>query len=373
MFFVRNLRHTARSKSTVVSICFFIISLILIRHLYSKTKEKKQLYFEQTSFQSNQIDTGDDSIFSIDTQSSKQTQSNLFARYSSDEHLRSLLEQHSNSLKQIIVTIIGGDSYSLFAWDWYERMHEVSNTSNKCHCFIVAMDEISVVLSIKQKIPVFYSTFTFEQQSQWTNILEARQHSLYRVGHAKFSTAARIARLGYSVFLSEMDVFWYINNDERKYDDENRFVLYSRRACPLDHLKKPMEAYDLQISDHFGSHPRVNIGLFFVRSTQASIEFFAYVSEFWIRYGKGAYLSDQRVLDALLKNYDRLDRTYLKAVKPVPSMNWTTHAFDGYFSHFMTDGSAFFLFDRASQIGMRSKKFHGDAQTKFFTVTVSDS
>ncbi len=133
---------------------------------------------------------------------------NIFAQYSSDEHLRSLLRKQANSLGQVIVTITGGDSYSIFAWDWYERMLEVSNDTKNCHCFIIAMDEIAVVLAIQQNVPVFYSTFSFEQQMQWINTIEARQHSLYRVGHAKFDSAARIVRLGYSVMLSEMDVFW---------------------------------------------------------------------------------------------------------------------------------------------------------------------
>lgn len=138
-------------------------------------------------------------------------------------------------------------------------------------------------------------------------------------------------------------------------------------------MKKPIDIYDLQISDHFGSHPRINIGLFFVRSTNASIEFFSYVAKFWLNYGKGGYLSDQRTLDALLKNYDRLDKTYLKAVKAVPSLNWTTHAFGNHFSHFMTDGSAFILFNQAAKLGTRSKKYHGSANAKLFTVTISNS
>jgi hypothetical protein len=135
-------------------------------------------------------------------------ENNLFAQYSSDEHLLGVLRQQADSLKQVIVTIIGGDSYSLFAWDWYERMSQISNSSTNCHCFIVAMDEIAAVLAVKQGIPVYYMTFSFEEQTQWTNIIEARQHSLFRVGHAKFSAAAKIARLGYSVVMSEMDVFW---------------------------------------------------------------------------------------------------------------------------------------------------------------------
>lgn len=88
-------------------------------------------------------------------------------------------------------------------------MHEISNKTDKCNCFVVAMDEVAVVLAIKQGVPVYYSTFSFEQQMQWINTIEARQHSLYRVGHAKFHTAAKIVQLGYSVVLSEMDVFWY--------------------------------------------------------------------------------------------------------------------------------------------------------------------
>jgi hypothetical protein len=150
-------------------------------------------------------------------------------------------------------------------------------------------------------------------------------------------------------------------------------MLCIRRANPLHHLKQPIDSYDLQISDHFGSHPRVNIGLFYVRSTNASIEFFSYVAEFWLRYGKGGYLSDQRVLDALLKNYDRIDKTYLKAVKPVPSLNWTTHAFGNHFSHLMTDGSAFALFDIAEKLGIRSKKYYGNENSKYFTVTISNT
>ena len=140
----------------------------------------------------------------------------------------------------------------------------------------------------------------------------------------------------------------------------------------MDHLKSPADVYDLQISDHFGSHPRVNIGVFFVRSSDASRAFLTHVADFWLRYGKGAYLSDQRVMDALLKNYDRLDRTYSKVVKSAPSLNWTTHAFGMHFSHLMTDGSAFILFNQAANIGIRSKKFYGDVNSKFFTVTVLD-
>jgi hypothetical protein len=132
-----------------------------------------------------------------------------FVKYSSDEHLLSLLRQQSNKLKQVIITIIGGDGYSLFTWDWYERMLELSDNKKNCHCFIVAMDEIAVVLAVKQNVPVYYSTFTFDQQLKWINAIEVRQHSLYRVGHAKFDTSAKIVRMGYSVVLSEMDVFWY--------------------------------------------------------------------------------------------------------------------------------------------------------------------
>jgi hypothetical protein len=134
-----------------------------------------------------------------------------------------------------------------------------------------------------------------------------------------------------------------------------------------------VDTYDLQISDHFGSHPRVNIGLFYVRATNASIAFFTYVAEFWLRHGKGSFLSDQRTLDALLKNYDHLDRTYLRAVPPTPSLNWTTHAFGFHFSHLMTDGSAFILFNRAAKLEIRSKKYHGNENSKYFTVTVSNT
>jgi hypothetical protein len=142
---------------------------------------------------------------------------------------------------------------------------------------------------------------------------------------------------------------------------------------PLHHLKQPYYVYDFQISHHYGSHPRVNIGLFFARSTEASISFFSHVAEFWLRYGKGGYLSDQRVLDALLNNYDQLDKTYLKAMKPLSlTLNWTTHDFGNHFSHLMTDGSAFILFNRAAQVGIRSKKYYGDPTKKFFTVTVTD-
>jgi hypothetical protein len=144
---------------------------------------------------------------------------------------------------------------------------------------------------------------------------------------------------------------------------------------PFDHLKQPLNSYDLQISHHYGAHPRVNIGVFFVRSSNASILFFSHVAEFWLRYGKGAFLSDQRVFDALLNNYDQLDKTYLKAMKPIipPSFNWTTHDFGNHFSHMMTDGSAFILFNQAARFGTRSKKFHGTTDTKFLTVTVANT
>ncbi|CAF3114885.1 unnamed protein product [Rotaria sp. Silwood2] len=290
----------------------------------------------------------------IHTEEKSTKSENPFVKYSSDEHLRSLLRKQSNSLGQVIVTIIGGDSYSLFAWDWYERMLEISNDTNNCHCFFIAMDEVAVILAVKQDAPVYYSTFSFDDQMQWINTIEARQHSLYRVGHAKFNTPAKIVRMGYSVMLSEMDVFWKKN--------------------PLDYLQQPLNTYDFEISHHYGAHPRINIGVFFVRSTNASILLFSHVAEFWLRYGKGGFLSDQRVLDALLNNYDRLDKTYLKAMKPMPILllNWTKHDFGNQFSHLMTDGSAFVLFNQAAKIGKRSKKFYGETKPKFFTVTVEN-
>ncbi|CAF3342877.1 unnamed protein product [Rotaria socialis] len=382
MFYFRGMRHGVRSYSTFILIFTTIASTSLALHLYRKNSYRKELTQNissaavvqpkilatsitatattttttttTTTEKTTHTDPPKPIVTSvIDQQPVINIEKNVFAKYSSDEHLLSLLQQQSNTLKQVIITIIGGDSYSLFAWDWYERIHAISNNTDKCHCFIVAMDEVSVVLATQQGIPVYYSTFTFEQQIKWINTIETRQHSLYRVGHAKFQTAAKIVAMGYSVVLSEMDVFW--------------------RANPLEHLKKPIDIYDLQISDHFGSHPRVNIGLFFVRSTNSSIEFFSYAATFWLNYGKGAYLSDQRVLDALLKNYDRLDRTYLKAVKPFPSLNWTTHAFGNHFSHLMTDGNAFILFNQAAKLGIRSKKYHGSVNGKFFTVTVPNT
>ena len=142
----------------------------------------------------------------------------------------------------------------------------------------------------------------------------------------------------------------------------------------LNYLKQPSAIYDLQISHHYGAHPRVNIGLFFVRSSKASIVFFSNVADFWMRYGKGGYLSDQRVLDALLKNYDRLDKTYLKAMGSLSlsSLNWTKHDFGNHFAHLMTDGSAFTLFNQVAKLGKRSKKFYGETKARFFTVTITN-
>jgi hypothetical protein len=108
----------------------------------------------------------------------------------------------------------------------------------------------------------------------------------------------------------------------------------------------------------------------FERATNAS---FTYVAQFWLQYGKGSFLSDQRTLDALLKNSDRLDRTYLRAVPPTPSLNWTTHAFGFHFSHLMTDGSAFRLFNQVTKLEIRSKKYHGNENSKYFTVKVSNT
>lgn len=151
-------------------------------------------------------------------------------------------------------------------------------------------------------------------------------------------------------------------------------MMIIRRQNPLDYLKQPSHAYDFQISHHYGAHPRVNIGVFYSRSTKALIEFFDYVAEFWLRYGKGGYLSDQRVLDALLYNYDRLDKTYTNAMKPLPlAFNWTTHDFGNHYGHLMTDGSAFILFSQAAKVGLRSKKFYGDTKSKYFTVTVTNA
>ncbi|CAF0986200.1 unnamed protein product [Rotaria sordida] len=343
----------------IITVCMTFISF----HLYQKEKSRQQLTqmiqpvtakispLISTTLNIEKIATKDSTI----TTEEKSTKNeNLFVKYSSDDYLRSLLRKQSNSLGQVIVTIIGGDSYSLFAWDWYERMLEISNDTNNCHCFVIAMDEIAVILALKQNIPVYYSTFSFNHQMQWINTIEVRQHSLYRVGHAKFDTPAKIVQMGYSVIISEMDVFWKKNL--------------------LDYLKQPLDIYDLQISHHYGSHPRVNIGLFFVQSTNASILFFSYIAEFWIRYGKSGFLSDQRVLDALLNNYDRLDKTYLKAMKPISSLlfNWTTHDFGNHYSHLMTDGSAFVLFNQAAKYGIRSKKFYGEIKPKFFTVTIEN-
>ena len=141
----------------------------------------------------------------------------------------------------------------------------------------------------------------------------------------------------------------------------------------MNYLKDPVNVYDLQISHHYGAHPRVNIGLFYARSSPASITFFGHVAEFWLRYGKGGYLADQRVLDALLNNYDKIDKTYLNALKPLPlTLNWTTHGFGDHFGHLMTDGSAFVLFERAAKEGLRSTKFYGNQTKKYFTVNITN-
>ena len=131
-----------------------------------------------------------------------------FSYFSNDKHLRSLLTQQANQNAQVIATIVGVDAYSLFTWDWYERMLELSNDTGNCHCFVIAIDEIDVILALRQGVPVYYSTFPFDTQLRWINVIEARQHVLYREGHAKFQTTAKIVQMGYAVFISEMDVFW---------------------------------------------------------------------------------------------------------------------------------------------------------------------
>ena len=142
----------------------------------------------------------------------------------------------------------------------------------------------------------------------------------------------------------------------------------------MDYLRNASDGYDLQISHHYGSHPRVNIGLFYIQSTPTAIEYFNHAAQFWLRFGKGGYLSDQRVLDALLNNYDKLDSTYLRALKPLSplKLKWTTHDFGNHFSHMMTDGSAFILFQQAAKFDTRSMKFHGTNRSKFFTVTINN-
>lgn len=240
------MRHGVRSRSTIVWILIFIVSGLLFFRIYQRNNESIVREHSSPSISSNlktdqiQISTskstretsstGTSRFLFIDHQSNRwvffsetikpfvrptvsplagdQQNSNLISKYSSDEYLLALLRQQANPANQVIVTIIGGDSYSLFTWDWYERMFEISPNSSNCYCFVVAMDEIALILATKEGIPVFYSTFTFAQQTKWINSIEARQHSLYRVGHAKFSIAAKVAQLGYSVLLSEMDVFW---------------------------------------------------------------------------------------------------------------------------------------------------------------------
>ncbi|CAF0960871.1 unnamed protein product [Adineta ricciae] len=345
-------RCTSRSHLALgVIVILLFLSFISFN---SYTRELRQRVTSITDSNSEPLTVDPQKVEISDTKE-QETKENKYSfyQYATEQHLRSLLRKQANSRGQVIITIIGGDSYSLFAWDWYERMLEVSNDTNNCHCFVVAMDEIAVIFAVQRDIPVYFSTFSLKHQMKWKNTIETRQHSLYRVGHAKFDTSARIVRLGYSVILSELDVFWKHNL--------------------LDYLKPPIDTYDLQISHHYGAHPRVNIGLFYVRCSNTSVAFFSYVAEFWIRYGKGGYLSDQRVLDALLNNYDRLDKTYLRAMKPKSplTLNWTTHDFGNHFSHFMTDGSAFVLFNQAAKIGRRSKLFHGEVKPKFFTVTVA--
>lgn len=60
-------------------------------------------------------------------------------------------------------------------------------------------------------------------------------------------------------------------------------------------------------------------------------------------------------------------------MKPSPSINWTTHIFDTQFSHLMTDGSAFILFNQAAKLGIRSRKYYGNENTKYFTVTIPNT
>jgi hypothetical protein len=151
-------------------------------------------------------------------------------------------------------------------------------------------------------------------------------------------------------------------------------VFTYRGANPFDQLKQPLDTYDFQISDHAGSHARVNIGIFFARPTKASTTFFAHVAQFWIRYGKGPRITDQRVLDAMLNNYDKLQPIYRRVSGgvPPPSLNWTTHSFGSQVSHMMVEGSAFYVFDQAARLDLRSKKFYGGLKAKYFTVTITD-
>jgi hypothetical protein len=38
----------------------------------------------------------------------------------------------------------------------------------------------------------------------------------------------------------------------------------------------------------------------------------------------------------------------------------------------MVDGGAFYLFNQAARLGIRSKKFYGGLRPKYFTIIISD-
>ncbi|CAF1603751.1 unnamed protein product, partial [Didymodactylos carnosus] len=144
----------------------------------------------------------------------------------------------------------------------------------------------------------------------------------------------------------------------------------SRERDPFTVLKEPWDKYDLQINDHRDSHPRVNIAVYYAHSSVRSIHFFNELSEFWTNFGKGAFLSDQRVFDAFLDNYDKLESTYIKLwtdlghdypIPPMKKMNWTKHTFDNKFHHLFSDGNAYYLMERATKSGLRSNKFYNSS------------
>ena len=98
--------------------------------------------------------------------------------------------------------------------------------------------------------------------------------------------------------------------------------------------------------------------------TSVQLERQRFFLRMWPSFGYDMAKERSLPLDAMLNNYDRLEPIYKRVAggMPAPALNWTTHSFGNQVSHMMVDGGAFYLFDQAAQLGIRSKKFYVEGE-----------
>lgn len=218
-------------------------------------------------------------------------------------------------------------NYADLAPLWVERMHHLG----LFNLLMVALDPPSLVLAQQHKLPAMSLECVLNDCKSFATKVQSVRLGARMVTfavpddvHVKLSPLRAIVEAGVHVLFSEMDVLILRNPLSGV-----AFANFHSDLCAFYGRQEDMRGDQMEAIHGLGpamivsahnNHPRVNIGLFFLRADDTAVHFCRQLENNWKwsqKTQKRGGVWDQVLWDALLNNSDKLSAGHSRASIPI--------------------------------------------------------